>query len=500
VNSHAKVSASIWASRESYHRKHVGYPRFQRLTCTLGLIAADILSFCAAQWLFGHDRGVQEVTIAPAAGLHPVIIHANIYWLLAAGFLAFRWATGDYSSRRLFWDGVKGTTAGLAILSIPDLAIALTAGRGAALQALSCWIFLLVGIPAARQCARAMLSIGKLWKIPTAMIGGGTAISDLYPILKQSLALGFEIRWVVPDIGDGLPEKGFSGVLRISLTDRPERIASILVAAECREAIIAAGAIQPAEASRLVHSLQESGVSVAVLSTLPALPPRSANPNCFFGPDILVPCRSAQNGPARIAKRLFDILASSCLLVMLSPLFLVIAAAIKLQDAGPATYSHRRVGKNGILFSCLKFRTMVIDAESKFADWQTSNPELHEQFLQSFKLKDDPRITPIGKWLRRTSLDELPQLWNVFRGQMSLVGPRPVIIQELEQYYGAVANLYLRVRPGLTGMWQISGRNETGYDQRVLLDEWYILNWSFWNDMVILIQTVCVVLSGDGAL
>jgi undecaprenyl-phosphate galactose phosphotransferase len=222
----------------------------------------------------------------------------------------------------------------------------------------------------------------------------------------------------------------------------------------------------------------------------------------FVSQDRVAPCQTIGKPGAlsQTAKRVFDIIASAGLLMVLSPLFLVIAAAIKLEDAGPVAYSHRRVGKNGTLFPCLKFRTMVTDAESRLAEWQNSNPELHEQFLQTFKLKDDPRITPIGRWLRRTSLDELPQLLNVFQGQMSLVGPRPVIIQELEQYYGPVASLYLQVRPGLTGLWQISGRNETGYDERVRLDEWYILNWSFWRDIIILIRTVWVVLSGEGAL
>lgn len=501
MNSHAKVSEPVWVPHESYRPKRAGYffP-FERLAGALGLIAADVLTFGGAQWLSGHGTGVQEIAILQQHGVRPLIFQANIYWLLAAGFLTFRGAMGDYSTRRFFWDGVKGTTTGLAIASIADLAIAPPPQPLGELKAVTCWIFLLAGIPAARQCARAMLSLANMWKIPAAIIGRGAAVPDLHAIMNRSLALGLQIRWAVLGIGDELPEQGLPGVLRIPLTDHPERIVGTLVAAGCREVIIASGAIQPSEAVRLVHRLQASGISVAVLPALHPLPPRSANPNCFFGHDLLVPWRNAQNGPSRMVKRLFDIVASACLLVLLSPLFLFIAAAIKLEDAGPVTYSHRRVGKDGILFSCLKFRTMVTDAESMFSDWQINDPELHERFLQSFKLKDDPRITPVGKWLRRTSLDELPQLWNVFRGQMSLVGPRPVIIQELEQYYGAVASLYLRVRPGLTGMWQISGRNETGYDQRVLLDEWYILNWSFWNDIVILIQTVCVVLSGDGAL
>ena len=131
--------------------------------------------------------------------------------------------------------------------------------------------------------------------------------------------------------------------------------------------------------------------------------------------------------------------------------------------------------------------------------WKTENPELYKDFLVSFKLRNDPRITRIGKWLRSSSLDEVPQLWNVLRGDMSLVGPRPIPEQQLRDQYGSAAQLYMRVRPGITGLWQISGRSETTSDQRVVLDEWYILNWSFWYDIVILIQTAWIVFFRKGA-
>lgn len=500
MNSDAKLSASVWAPYESNHPKYVCYPFVERLACSIALIAADILTFAGAQWLFRHDTGVQKIAILPEGGLHPVVVLASIYWLLVVGFVVLRGAMGDYSARRLFWDGAKGTTTGLAIVSIPDLAIALPAAPLTELEAVSCWIFLLVAIPTARQCARALLSMGNTWKIPTAIIGEAPAVSDLFAFLDRSLSLGFKVRWAILKGGDELTEAELRDVVRIGLLD-PERIVGYLVAAGCREAIMAGG-VDSSDVCRLVRRLDESGISVAVMPAIHLLPPGGANANCSLGRDMLLPYRTngAQLTPSRIAKRAFDIAASTCLLVVLSPLFLVISAAIKRADAGPVTYAHIRVGKNGVLFRCLKFRTMVTDAESKLAEWQISNPELHEQFLQTFKLKDDPRITPIGRWLRRTSLDELPQLWNVLKGQMSLVGPRPVIIQELDQHYGSAASLYLRVRPGLTGLWQISGRNEIGYSQRVLLDEWYVLNWSFWNDIVILIQTVRVVLSGKGAL
>jgi undecaprenyl-phosphate galactose phosphotransferase len=208
---------------------------------------------------------------------------------------------------------------------------------------------------------------------------------------------------------------------------------------------------------------------------------------------------NVQRLPSRIAKRLFDILLSAALLVMLSPLFVLLAIIIKRGSAGPVTYSQIRVGRHGAPFACFKFRTMVEDAETVLARWALENPELWAEYLKTYKLRDDPRITRIGRWLRKTSLDELPQLWNVLRGDMSLVGPRPVLARELEEHYGPATQLYIRTRPGMTGLWQVSGRSDTSYQRRVFLDEWYILNWSFWYDIVILIQTVWIVVAGKGA-
>ena len=150
------------------------------------------------------------------------------------------------------------------------------------------------------------------------------------------------------------------------------------------------------------------------------------------------------------------------------------------------------------MFGCLKFRTMVPDADGVLRRLLEVDPRARAEWERDFKLKDDPRITPIGDFLRRTSLDELPQLWNVLKGEMSLVGPRPIIEEEVERY-GDQVGYYLETRPGITGLWQISGRNSIGYDDRVALDSWYVRNWSIWYDLVILVKTIAVVLRGKGA-
>jgi Undecaprenyl-phosphate galactose phosphotransferase WbaP len=201
--------------------------------------------------------------------------------------------------------------------------------------------------------------------------------------------------------------------------------------------------------------------------------------------------------PARLTKRIFDTVTALILLILLSPLMLAIAYLVR-RDGGPAWFAHPRIGKKSRVFKCYKFRTMVVDAEKQLENLLQQSPELRQQWLAERKLQSDPRINSIGHFLRRTSLDELPQLLNVVLGEMSLVGPRPVVRSELRRF-GADVGYYLMIRPGMTGLWQISGRSNLDYKKRVYLDVWYVKNWSLSYDLVILIKTIKVVLSRTGA-
>ncbi|MGD1070145.1 MAG: undecaprenyl-phosphate galactose phosphotransferase WbaP [Bryobacteraceae bacterium] len=199
-----------------------------------------------------------------------------------------------------------------------------------------------------------------------------------------------------------------------------------------------------------------------------------------------------------LAKRAMDCLVSLVLIVLLAPLFALIAIAIKLTSKGPVFYGHLRQGRHGQPFRALKFRTMVSGADRVLADYLVSHTEYVPEWQRNHKLKNDPRITRIGKWLRRASLDELPQLINVLLGQMSLVGPRPIVREEIPKY-GRGYELYTRVFPGITGLWQVSGRNNTTYEERVAYDEHYVHNWSVWLDLYILVRTVRTVVTAEGA-
>jgi Undecaprenyl-phosphate galactose phosphotransferase WbaP len=201
----------------------------------------------------------------------------------------------------------------------------------------------------------------------------------------------------------------------------------------------------------------------------------------------------------RRAKRVLDVFGALAIGTLVSPLLLITAVLIKLDSPGPIFFRQMRPGLHGKYFECWKFRTMYADAELALTKLLETTPHLRSEWETHHKLRDDPRITRVGRFLRKTSLDELPQLWNVLRGEMSLVGPRPILIEEISKY-GEVYDLYKRMRPGMTGLWQVSGRSDTNHEERIVMAAHYVRNWSPWLDLVILARTLWSAIFGRGAL
>lgn len=214
---------------------------------------------------------------------------------------------------------------------------------------------------------------------------------------------------------------------------------------------------------------------------------------------IDIPCSCEASIKHFPLKRLIDVSIASLLLILLSPVYLLLYLLIRISSKGKVIFSHKRVGRGGIPFPCYKFRTMYADAEKRLKALLENDPQMREEWNKSHKLKNDPRITPLGKILRSTSLDELPQLWNVLRGDISLVGPRPVTHSELEAHYRIKSAKILSVRPGITGLWQVSGRNNTSYPYRIQLDEYYVDNQSMFLDFKILLRTIPALIYRNGA-
>ncbi|WP_373529648.1 sugar transferase [Nostoc sp.] len=202
---------------------------------------------------------------------------------------------------------------------------------------------------------------------------------------------------------------------------------------------------------------------------------------------------SFQGLNGEFAKRLFDIVFSLSVLILFFPVYLILALLIAFSSDGPIFYIQERVGKNYKPFNCIKFRTMVSNADEILVQMMETSPQLRQEFESSFKLKQDPRITKIGRFLRITSLDEFPQFWNVLKGDMSVVGPRPLVAEELPKY-GCHIDEILKIRPGITGLWQVSGRNDIPYPRRVQIDLHYVKCRNFWLDLWIILKTVDVVI------
>ncbi len=199
-----------------------------------------------------------------------------------------------------------------------------------------------------------------------------------------------------------------------------------------------------------------------------------------------------------LLKRILDLIIATTALVMAAPVMIVVALLIKMTAGGPAVFSHSRVGFGGKPFSCYKFRSMVANSEDVLKSYLEANPNIRMEWEKTHKIRNDPRVTFLGRMLRKSSLDELPQLYNIIRGDMSCVGPRPIVKEELLRYGDHVGE-YLRTRPGLTGLWQVSGRSSMDYANRVALDSQYVRNWSVWFDIAILFRTIFAVMRFDRA-
>ncbi len=476
--------------------------RLRRVGQVVALTLADVCAFVCADVLFRWGRIVPALAFFPGSARSPNLFKIDVFLVLAILFIGARALYGDYRHRALFWDSARDTTRALVIASIPDLFF-LAIGRNlySPFAVIGSWLFLIFAVPVFRQVARNMMSRLGMWRIRTALVGDGSRIADVHNALAPSLSLGYDLRTIITShLAEGVAPT-LAHLEYIAVADSEETVRRMLQSG-CEQAVVAVDDVQSPQFSEIIQLLLEADIKIAIVPSLRRLPLAGLNSSYFFGKDVLLlqVRNNLQQLPRRMLKRSFDILGALVFLVLFSPFFAAIAIAIKLNDGGPIFYAHKRIGRGRTPFACLKFRTMTTDADQYLQRWRDESPELYEEFLHTFKLRYDPRVTKPGKWLRRTSLDELPQLINVLRGDMSLVGPRPVVEKELDDYYGSAAQLYCRARPGMTGLWQVSGRSDTSYAERVTYDEWYILNWTFWYDIVILLQTAWIVFSGKGAV
>jgi len=434
--------------------------------------------------------------------------------LMSAALIIFSLKAGHYTRFKGFWEEfgqLLNFSAGTAAL----LALALVfAGYLTPLLPLAVVWFLTIIVVPLNRCLLKLYAMKKgRWFTPVLIIGTGRNALETALAIESNALMGFRVAGIVDLRERARPGRQHPGNDMLEIYDplgckmqrfkhlylddleRDQRFADI----RSHYIILALEHDEYASYDKIIDIVSSNRKNISIIPPLRGLPLAGSEISPIFRHEILQirVNNNMASGSSKTVKRVFDIMISSLLLLTLAPLFLVLAGLIK-SDGGPVFYFQNRVGRGNKPFKCWKFRSMHQNAEARLEELLDNNPDLRMEYLQTEKLKDDPRITSIGKFIRASSIDELPQLWNVLKGEMSMVGPRPVKASELRRY-GYFEKYYLESLPGITGLWQISGRNDVKYETRVDLDSWYARNWSLWCDITILAKTVSVVFKREGA-
>jgi undecaprenyl-phosphate galactose phosphotransferase len=329
------------------------------------------------------------------------------------------------------------------------------------------------------------------------IVGAGSTGIGLSNALVKERYLGYRIIGFIDDN----PTKKGKLINGYPILGNQDSILEMSLQHQVHKVFIAIPSLSSEKLMKLYATLHVYFKEVVIIPQIKGMALTNAEVQHLFNYDLpLLNVRNNLNYTLNIVlKDIFDYL----LVVLTLPFFMIILAfisiAIKIESKGPVFFKHTRYAINGKEIQVFKFRSMYHDAEARLEHLLRENEQLRAEWGSNFKLKNDPRVTKVGRFLRKVSLDELPQIINVMNGQMSFIGPRPVIKRELEEYYCKYGEYFCKVKPGITGLWQVSGRSDTNYDFRVRTDIWYVLNWSFWVDIVILIKTVGAVIRGIGA-
>jgi Undecaprenyl-phosphate galactose phosphotransferase WbaP len=356
------------------------------------------------------------------------------------------------------------------------------------------WVLSVLFIPIIRTMVRRMCCRQKWWGIPCAVIGAGATGQQVLALLLSRPWLGLRPVVVLDDDANKYTQE----MNAIPILGPTQSYVAKLAERGLKHGILAIPSLPGQGLSRMLDDLGIHLRHIHIVPALPGSPDIIAETREFANTLILEVRQNLLRPEVRLLKRSLDLVSIIIGGICIVPIVLIIMVLVKLTSPGPIFYGQNRIGRGGLEFKAWKFRSMVRDADEQLKVYLEAHPELRAEWERDHKLKNDPRVTWIGAILRRTSLDELPQLWNILCGEMSLVGPRPIVQAEIEKY-GERFSLYTKVRPGLSGLWQVSGRNDVTYAERIALDCYYVRNWSVWLDLVILARTFRVVLLGKGA-
>ena len=492
-----KVALSSAEDGRAFHKVHINKipfkDKYSHILLPLLLMISDYFAVLTAEQLAFMIRNflIKNHGMLYISPLHFYVVCPVI-------FLLFLHVCRLHTRQMQFWRVISGIFKACLygilaeVLFLYVIQIADTTSR---LYIVILWILAFFTVLFFRYVIKVLLDKTAFISEPVLLMGAGKNADIILEHLQ--IDMGFPYRFIgyLEDeradsaAGPQLPKLGTFA-----------EAASIIRETEVQKVLVIASGLGRERIQDIIYELQPLVRSVSVIPDVETLPFLTMDIESLIdGRMVMFRIRNnLRNKWNRAFKFIFDWCATLLGSIIISPVMLVIALWIWADSPGPVIFKHRRIGQFGKEFNCYKFRTMCADAEEKLEKLLEADSEAKKEWEENYKLKNDPRITRSGKFLRRTSLDELPQIFNVLKGEMSLVGPRPIVAEEI-RYYGKYIEDYYMVRPGITGMWQTGGRNDTGYEQRVRMDSWYVRNWDFWFDIVLLWRTLKVVIQGDGA-
>lgn len=432
-------------------------------------------------------------------GLSP--FDANVFYVyicVPAIYSLFFLYEGSYTRQIPLWQGVERVfcvcfyVSALAIIIMYFLGKAEQISR---LVVLMSWVFSFVMICGARIGLKRLLIFMGLWQRPVIIMGAGKTAELLCDAFERDKGLGYKVVGVLEDIWQERPL-----IQQVPYLGSFARAEEVIIESGVQDVILAVPGISRNQLMELTYRIQPIVRHLTIVPDLFGIPMGNMTVDTLFNEKtvLLRVHNNLLRKRNRLIKRIFDVAACCFGGMLMLPVLLFLVAIVAVSSRGPIFFTHQRVGQNGKKFWCYKFRTMRADGDEILKKHFQTHPEAKGEWEREFKLKEDPRVTKVGSWLRKTSLDELPQILNVLKGEMSLVGPRPIVHDEIAKYEDFIQDYYI-VKPGITGLWQVSGRNNIDYPERVRMDSWYVRNWSVWMDLILLAKTVGVVLKKEGA-
>lgn len=471
----------------------------------ISLLLLDLSAFYSSLTAAFYTRKLVDL-ILPSLTTMPLefsyVYFLKIWWLPAI-FLSFIAYEKLYLRKLPFWDETRDLLKALSASTVAILVVIILGtlyGDISRLTVLLLWLCSLFFFPLFRFIGKRILFALGVWKDNVIIVGAGEAGVATARGIKSDIHLGYHVIGFLDDddnrgkhvIVDGSTYRIFGKIRHFKKFVKHLDISTV---------IIAIPSLSVEKLSQLTNDIQKYTKSVLLVPDIKGVALTNTELYHLFVQQLfLLKINNNLKSPYnRLIKKTFDMIVSVLFLPLLLAFIGIIGLMIRIDSPGPVFYRHPRIGRNGKTFMVCKFRSMYRDSRERLENILRNDQQAKQEWETYFKLKNDPRITRMGKLLRKTSLDELPQIFNVLKGEMSLVGPRPVLQEEISKYYGDLADYYCLVRPGITGLWQVSGRNDLDYEIRVRLDSWYVLNWSVWLDIVILFKTFKVVLKTEGA-